>query len=91
MSDRDIKHFLVIYDIEGGVANVRRFEHDYEAAVSAYNEAEHEHREDSNVEVVLLGSDSYETLLRTHSSYFALSETYLDQLVARELADLGLR
>jgi hypothetical protein len=39
---------------------------------------------------VLLGSDSIETLERTHSSYFELAEKHVDRLVAKELAELGL-
>jgi hypothetical protein len=91
MSPGQIKHFLVIYDIAAQSADVRPFEHDYEAALAAYEEAERQHRDDPNVEVVLFGSDSAETLERTHSSYFELRERHIDQVVARELAELGLR
>jgi hypothetical protein len=91
MSPADINHFLVVYDIPRGRAEVLPFAGDYEAALAAYNNAEAEHRDDPNVEVVLLGSDSIGTLERTHSSYFELSEKHIDQVVARELAELGLR
>ncbi len=91
MSERNVKNFLVVYDILGGHAAVQPFGEDYEAAVEAYNALEQEHREDPNVEVVLLGSDSIDTLHRTHSSYFQLREQHIDQIVARELAHLGLR
>lgn len=91
MSAGAIKHFLVVYDIPGAHARVESFGTNYDAAVAAYNEAERKHREDDDIEVVLLGSDSIETLARTHSSYFELSEKHADQFVARELAELGLR
>jgi len=91
MTPAQIKHFLVTYDIAAQAADVRPFGGDYEAAVAAYAEAEAVHRDDSNVEVVLFGSDSAETLERTHSSYFELREKHIDQVVARELAELGLR
>ena len=91
MSERQVKHFLVVYDISVGEAQVVPFDNDYEAALEAYNNLEQEHRKDANVEVVLLGSDSIDTLHRTHSSYFKLHEHHIDQMVARELADLGLR
>jgi hypothetical protein len=91
MSERQVKHFLILYDILLGEATVTPFDKDYESAVSAYERLEQEHREDPNVEVVLLGSDSIDTLRRTHSSYFELREHHIDQVVARELADLGLR
>jgi hypothetical protein len=90
MSDT-IRHFLVIYDIPKAVAQVEQFETDYEAAVAAYDAAEREHRDNAEIEVVLLGSDSLATLKRTHSSYFELSEKHADQVVGRALAEAGLR
>lgn len=90
MSASQINHFLVIYDIPAAAADVQSFDEDYGAAVAAYGEAEHEHRDSSDIEVVLLGSDSIETLKRTHSSYFELSERHADQIVGAELAYLGL-
>ena len=91
MTERQVKHFLVVYDISEGDAAVTPFDEDYDAALEAYNQLEEEHREDPNVEVVLLGSDSIDTLHRTHSSYFKLREHHIDQVVARELAEFGLR
>ena len=90
MSRAPINHFLVVYDIRNGLAHVDSFGKDYDAALTAYAEAEENHRTDQNVEVVLLGSDSIETLERTHSSYFELAEKHVDRLVARDLAELGL-
>lgn len=86
-----ILHFLLVYDILGARAEVTPFGTDDAAALEAYNSTEAAYREDPNTEVVLLGSDSVETLERTHSSYFELSERHVDQVVARELAELGLR
>jgi hypothetical protein len=86
-----VKHFLVIYDIPAAKADVVPFGTNYPAALEAYEETEKAHRGDEETEVVLLGSDSEETLERTHSSYFELSEKHIDQFVARELAELGLR
>jgi hypothetical protein len=91
MSDQNVNHFLIIYNIPARVAEVISFGRDYRAALEAYNRAEEDHRDDRHLEVVLLGSDSIETLERTHSSYFELSEKHIDQFVARELAELGLR
>ena len=90
MSDSQINHFLVVYDIDNGLAHVDPFERDYDAALVAYSKAEKTYRDDRNVEVVLLGSDSIETLERTHSSYFELADKHVDRLVGRELAELGL-
>jgi hypothetical protein len=91
MSEQQIQHFLVIYNIPAGQARVESFGNDYETAVEAYNESEREHRDDDDIEVVLLGSDAIETLARTHSSYFELRERHVDQVIGRELAQLGLR
>jgi hypothetical protein len=70
MSSVDIKHFLVIYDIEAGKAEVREFGTDYDGALRAYNDCEQEARNRSSLEVVLLSAESRETIERTHSSYF---------------------
>ena len=86
-----LQHFLVVYDIRNGKADISPFGADYDAALTAYESTEAVHRDDENTEVVLLGSDSIATLERTHSSYFELSEKHIDQIVARELASLGLR
>lgn len=91
MSDRNIKHFLVIYDIPNAHADVHPFDTDYAAALEAYSRTEGEHRNDEHIEVVLLGSDSYEAIQRTHSSYFMLAGKHADDRVAAELAELGLR
>jgi hypothetical protein len=90
MSTAQINHFLVLYDIANGLAQVESFGKDYDAALAAYNDAERAHRDDDNVEVVLLGSDSIDTLERTHSSYFELAERHIDRLIGRDLAKLGL-
>ncbi len=80
---------LVIYRMSTAEAEAVRFETDYKAAVVAYDRAEQDHRDDPDIEVVLLGSDSLETLERTHSSDFKLSEKHINQAVERELAALG--
>jgi hypothetical protein len=91
VSSKQIKHFLIVYDIERSLAQVEPFELDHDAALAAYAEAEARFRDDANVEVVLLGSDSRETLERTHASYFELGDNHVDRVVGRELLQLGLR
>jgi hypothetical protein len=70
MSPDDIRHFLIVYDIPSAHADVRPYGTDYDAALEAYAQAEQDIRGRSDVEVVLLGSDSLETIEHTHSSYF---------------------
>jgi hypothetical protein len=64
VAPEQIKHFLVVYDIPAGRADVREFGTDYSAALRAYDAVEEAHRDDPDHEVVLLGSDSLETLKR---------------------------
>jgi hypothetical protein len=70
MSPADIKHFLILYDIPSAHAEVRPYGTDYDAALEAYEQAERDTRDRSDVEVVLLSADSLDTIKRTHSSYF---------------------
>ncbi len=86
-----LRHFLVVYDIAAHHADVEPFGLDLDGALAAYAAAEVRFLGDTNVEVVLLGSDSRETLERTHSSYFELADRHIDWIVARELLDFGLR
>jgi hypothetical protein len=90
MSATQIQHFLVIYDIASGRAEVEPFGEDYERAVEEYAKTEREYGDRDDFEIVLLGSDSYETLERTHSSYFELAGRHADVIVSKLLADLGL-
>jgi hypothetical protein len=76
MSPSDIKHFLVVYDIAAGRADVRSYDTDYDAAQVAYAELEQQVREEEHVDVVLLSADSLETVRRTHSSYFETRESF---------------
>lgn len=76
MTDTEIKHFLIVYDIEAGKAEVTSFGEDYDRALAAYAKAEEDLRDDLNLEIVLMGADSIETVERTHSSYFHTEETF---------------
>ncbi len=76
MTETDIQHFLIIYDINVGKARVQPFGDDYDGALTAYAKAEQELRETPNLEIVLVGADSIETVERTHSSYFHTEDTF---------------
>jgi hypothetical protein len=76
MSPADIKHFLIVYDIPSAHADVRPYGTDYDAALAAYEQAEQDAQDRSDVEVVLLSADSLETIKRTHSSYFKTHESF---------------
>jgi hypothetical protein len=84
----DIQHFIVVYDIAGRRADVEDCGSDYARALARYEELERTYRDDSNVEVVMLGSDSIEAIHKTHSSYFDLRGQHISEWVDRELAEL---
>jgi hypothetical protein len=65
----EIKHFLVTRDPKEQKTTVREFGMDYDAAQDAYQKAEWQ-AWGTSLDVVLLSSDSLETIERTHSSYF---------------------
>ena len=82
MTESEIQHFLIVYDIPTGKAKVRHFGADYDAALMAYAEIEGEMRDRDDLDIVLVGSDSLETVKRTHSSYFQSEETFESLLPA---------
>lgn len=84
-ADLELNHFLVIYDIAAGEAEVKPFGNDYEAAVEAYTELETQCRGRDDLDIVLLGADSLETIKKTHSSYFATREGGFEQLFPPEI------
>lgn len=86
MSRSEIRQFLLTMDVREGITEVRDLGTDYATAVAAYGAAEAEHRGDPNYDIVLVGSDSIETVKLTHGSYFASSEVELRNSVQREIA-----
>lgn len=63
-------HFLLIYDLRARrLIDVRTFD-DADEAMVAYGQAERDHLDDRDTEIVLVGSDSLETVKLTHGSYF---------------------
>jgi hypothetical protein len=76
VSDADINHFLVVYNLAEGRAHVERFGTDYAEALAAYAKAEEDFANRDTFDIVLLGADSIETIERTHSSYFHTEETF---------------
>ena len=58
MTKADIQHFLIVYDIPSGKAQVRDFGTDYETALEAYAQIEGEMCERDDLDIVLVGADS---------------------------------
>ena len=67
-----MKYFLVVYDQRAGsLVSIEEFEErQREIASRARATLEEQHRESPEIEVVVLGSSSRETLMRTHGRYF---------------------
>jgi hypothetical protein len=74
MAKSDIRHFLLIFDHDQAkLVDLQEFGTDGDAAVAAYAAKEHELGEpgrSSAIEIVLIGSDSLETVKLTHANYF---------------------
>jgi hypothetical protein len=63
-------HFLLAYDLkEQRLVLQREFDDGAEAA-TAYADLESEHRDNGDLEIVLVGADSLETIKVTHAQYF---------------------
>jgi len=67
-----IQHFILVFDhARGGlVCPPLEFGEDSKGAVARYSELEREHRDNANMDIVLVGSDSLETVKVTHANYF---------------------
>lgn len=66
-----IKHFLLVFDhARNELISQKGFGEDAESAMAEYAKLEEQHRGSSAVDIVLVGSDSIETVKVTHSSYF---------------------
>lgn len=75
MSDK-IQHFLLVFDhAEGRLVEERHFQEDGAKALEAYSATERQHQGDRSVEIVLIGSDSIETVRLTHANYYEGSAT----------------
>ena len=64
-------HFILIYDAKRAqLLECREFGRNVKRALKVYFELELEHWGRDDLEIVLLGSDSLDTLKVTHSRYF---------------------
>jgi hypothetical protein len=69
-SGEPLNHYLLIFDHSAGKLVSHEEFDEVEAALDAYEHAETSHDRSSNIEVVLVGSDSFETVRETHANYF---------------------
>ena len=64
-------HFLLVYSHKKHALVSQDEFRDSAKAVAAYNAAEYENRDNDDYEIVLVGSDSIQTIMKTHGHYFA--------------------
>ncbi len=67
-------HFLLAYDHDLQELVERKEYADGDVAAAAYTDAERRYRDRSRIEIVLVGADSIETIMRTHGHYFDRAE-----------------
>ncbi len=66
-----IQHFLLVFDHDAGrLVETIEFGTDDERAVVAYAAKEREYQSRPRCEIVLIGSDSLDTVRLTHANYF---------------------
>lgn len=67
-----IQHFLLVFDHrKGELVEHQDFGADSTAAMQAYKDMEIEHKDEPWIDIVLVGSDSLETVKLTHANYFS--------------------
>lgn len=80
-----IQHFILVFDHTKGhlVTDPLAFGEDSKSALAEYSALEREHRNNPNMDIVLVGSDSLDTVKVTHANYFdgtAAFSKYLSDL-----------
>ena len=86
MSPASIRHFLLVFDHRhGSLLETTEFGTDSEAAVTAYARKEQEFQGQTAIEIVLIGSDSLDTVRVTHANYFDGTVAF-----STDLAGLGV-
>jgi len=87
-------YFLIIFDHKTEhLAQILEFE-DMNEALAAYGRREEEFSDESSTEVVLLGSDSLESVKKTHSLYFpdqGFTNGWVAELMSRTKNGRNLR
>jgi len=64
-------HFLLAYDRNAQKLVFEQAYSDPREALKAYEELEETHRDNRQMEIVLVGADSIETVMLTHGNYWA--------------------
>jgi hypothetical protein len=65
-------YFLLVYDVSTAGLQVEEYGSDGPTAATEYSLRERQYRDRPEIEVVLVGADSLETVKKTHSHYFSV-------------------
>lgn len=65
-----LQHFLLVYDLVAQRLIKQQEFSDGDEAATAYAALEREYKGRDDLEIVLVGADSIETIMRTHAHYF---------------------
>jgi hypothetical protein len=66
-----LHHYLLVFDhAKGELIATQDFGSDSDRAVITYAEKENEYKGHDSIEIVLIGSDSLDTIRITHANYF---------------------
>ncbi len=85
MSRGPTNYFILTYNLSTRNVEVEEWFSDDVGAAAAYSEREQMYQEVDDVEVVLVGADSLDTVKLTHSHYFMQTTGDLLEELAREL------
>jgi hypothetical protein len=85
MTTGPTNYFLLIYNLATREVKIEEWHADDVGAASRYSEREREFQQDDDIEVVLVGADSLDTIKVTHSHYFVKETGDLFEQLAREL------
>lgn len=78
-----VQHFILVFDRNAGhLVEQIPFGTHRAAAVARYGEIEKEYRNSPHMDILLVGSDSIETIKVTHANYFedSVPDQYADVL-----------
>lgn len=85
MTTGPTNYFLLIYNLATREIEIEEWHDDDIGAAARYSEREREFQHDDDIEVVLVGADSLDTIKVTHSHYFVKETGDLFEQLAREL------
>lgn len=83
VKEAKIQHFILVFDRHAGhLVDQLNFGTEAKAAVTKYEALEEQYRDSPHMDIVLVGSDSIDTVKITHANYFdgSAKDIYADVL-----------